>query len=335
MRVLFTHAQGALKHTDTGWPKNPDSRTCGSGIGLWSGVSDSGFIIQTFERVTDFMTTVPLPDRLAHEKFGQLTYLERVADSPTVSLFFHGLGLDATDYQEYLETHDTHGIAVSLAGYAPGNADPLPPVPVGRHVEMVADFVEWIGHENPHKRIILIGFSLGADLVLQLAEHWTAVPGRRHPRIAGVLLLDPNVNQSTMTISRLFASADRRDPTSALKELVGLANDQAVFRSLCSYALKITSKDFGQVHQLATDMIHYWDPAGYDQFGARVTRVAEVTDVVKVVLSADYEEHLDGMRNAVRHHGLNLANVELDITGLGHFDLIENDFLSRKLKSIG
>lgn len=278
------------------------------------------------------MTTVPFSGHLVHEKFGQLTYLERVADSSVINVFFHGLGLDATDYQEYLETHETHGIAVSLAGYAPGN--PLPPVPVNEHVEMVAGLVEQVSRKHPLKRIILIGFSLGADLVLQLAERWTADSGSRRPPVAGVLLLDPNVNQSTMTISRLFAEADHGDPTDALKELVSLARDQDVFRSLCNYALKVTSKDFGQVHQMATDMIHYWDPTGYDQFGARVTQVAEVADVVNIVFSADYEEHLAGMRNALRRHGPHVTNVSLSLTGMDHFDLIENDSLSRELKAI-
>lgn len=281
------------------------------------------------------MTTLPPSDHLTHKRFGQLTYLERIADSQRISVFFHGLGLDATDYQEYLETHETHGIAVSLAGYAPGPADPLPPVPASRHVEMVAGLVERISRSNPDKRIDLIGFSLGADLVLQLAERWTADPSRTRPPVFGVLLLDPNVNQSTMTISRLFASADRRDPTPALKELVGLAQDRDVLRSLCCYAIKISSKDFGQVHRLANDMIRYWDPVGYDQFGSRVARVTEIANVVNISLSADYKEHLTGMKNAVRRKSSRADEVVFNITELDHFGLIENDFLSRELKSIG
>ncbi|KOU61313.1 hypothetical protein ADK57_28040 [Streptomyces sp. MMG1533] len=281
------------------------------------------------------MSSFPSSEHLTHKRFGQLTYLERVADSRRVSVFFHGLGLDATDYQEYLETHETHGIAVSLAGYAPGHADPLPPVPASRHVEMVAGLVDLISRNNPDKRIDLIGFSLGADLVLQLAEWWTNDPGRTRPPVSGVLLLDPNVNQSTMTISRLFASADRRDPTPALKELVGLARDRDVLRSLRDYASKISSKDFSQVHRLANDMIRYWDPVGYDQFGARVARVTEIADVVSIVLSADYEEHLEGMKNAVRRKSPRADDVLFNITELDHFELIESDFLSRELKAIG
>jgi pimeloyl-ACP methyl ester carboxylesterase len=281
------------------------------------------------------MATVLPSDCLTYKHFGQLTYLERVADSRTVSVFFHGLGLDATDYQWYLESHDTHGVAVNLAGYAPRGTDHLPPVPVSRHVEMVAGLVERIGNDHPEKRIILVGFSLGADLVLQLAEYWTGSPDRRRPALAGALLLDPNANRSTMTISRLFAAADRRDPLPVLKKLVDLAPDLDGFRSLCTYASRIATKDFGQVRQLADDMIHYWDPVGYDQFGVRVSRVAEISDAVHVVLSADYREHLSEMQAAVRRHSTRVDEISFNITDMDHFGLIERPVLSRELKSIG
>lgn len=275
------------------------------------------------------------PGSLTYKSFGQLSYLERVADSPTVTVFFHGLGLDATDYQGYLESHETHGIAVNLAGYAPRATDHLSPVPVRQHVEMVADLVRRIARDQPEKRIVLAGFSLGADLVLQLAEHWMSSPGEWRPPLQGALLLDPNVNRSTMTISRLFAAADRRDPLPALKKLVELAPDLDGFRSLCTYASRIAAKDFGQVRQLADDMMHYWEPAGYDQFGARVARVVEIADSVNIVLSADYQEHLSGMESAVQGQGADTARVSFHITELDHFGLIGPTVLQRQLKSLG
>ncbi|GAQ50400.1 alpha/beta hydrolase family protein [Streptomyces acidiscabies] len=281
------------------------------------------------------MAPVSPSRHLLHKHFGQLTYLERVADTGRITMFFHGLGLDATDYQEYLETHDTHGIAVSLAGYTPGDTGRLPPVSAGRQVEMVAGLIDEIGSENPGKQIDLVGFSLGADLVLQLAERWTADPRRPRPRIFGAFLLDPNVNHSTMTISRLFAAADQRDPAPALKQLLGLARNHDVRRSLREYADKISSKDFSQIQQLANDMIHYWNPAGYEQFGARVARVADIAKSVSIVLSAEYEEHLVRMRDAVRRKSSRSDGVVFNITDLDHFGLIENDFLSRELKTIG
>ncbi|WEH41344.1 alpha/beta hydrolase [Streptomyces sp. AM 2-1-1] len=284
--------------------------------------------------MAEYVLPTPTSDHLKHRNLGQLTYVERVADSPGIHVFFHGLGLDATDYQEYLETHGTHGVAVSLAGYAPGRPAPLPPVPVERHVSMVADLVTRLSRDNPGKRITLVGFSLGADLALQLAEHWATAPGSAGLPLAGVLLLDPNVNQSTMTLSKIFAAADQHDPTAAFQSVVGLAGSLDGFRSLCTYALKVASKDFAQVQRMARDMLDYWEATGYEQFGRRLARLADLSDAVNVVLSADYETHLTGMREALRRNSANAPRVSFDVTSLDHFGLIEPDFLAPELKAL-
>ncbi|MGW0748176.1 alpha/beta fold hydrolase [Streptomyces sp. NPDC002587] len=269
--------------------------------------------------------------------FGQVTegrtstglrYLERKSDSDTLTFFFHGLGLDATDYLGYLSHTDTHGIALNLRGYEPDRSAGIPPVPLSSHIRMAAAFVEQVSRENANKKIVLLGFSLGADLILQLAEQWQA--GRGIPAVHAAVLLDPNVNQSTMTISRLFAEADPTDPVPAFKRLVNLAPDKDGFRSLCHYLAKVAPKDFEQVAQLSRDMITYWRPDGYEQFGARLHNVTRVADHVRLVLSASYGEHLSAMRTAMGRHG-DGDNVSVELTELDHFDLIDEDRLASVL----
>ena len=277
-------------------------------------------------------SSVLMSGPLTRASFGQMTFLEHVTDSRTITVFFHGLGLDASDYREYLETHETHAIAVNLAGYAPDGEDRLPPVPVQRHVEMVAQLIEKTGRDKPDKKIILVGFSLGADLVLQLAEHWAATDVDRRPGIEGALMLDPNVNRSTMTISRLFSDADQNNPTDALKDLIGMADNTETLRALCGYASKVATKDFRQIQQMATDMMNYWEPAGYDQFGSRVAHVANLVKKVRIAVSADYEEHMNGMQEAFSEHGLGPEKASIRLTDLGHFGLIGNEFLSEELR---
>jgi pimeloyl-ACP methyl ester carboxylesterase len=278
------------------------------------------------------MERIPTSGHMIERKNqGPLSYLERGADSEAVTVFLHGLGLDATDYLEYLQQHDTHSVAVSLYGYDPEAATgTFPPVPLDRHIEMIATFVEGISHKNPAKNIVLVGFSLGADLVLQLAEHWSVVAPQRRLPLSAAVLLDPNVNHSTMTISSLFADADPCDPLSAFKKLINLAPDMDSLRSLCHYLAKVAPKDFKQVWQLSRDMIGYWNPAGYDQFGARLAKVAQTADHVRVVLSAPYEEHLPAMEQAVRSRG-GASGVSFGLTKLEHFGLIGNDVLAREL----
>ncbi|MBT2406562.1 hypothetical protein J7I97_11575 [Streptomyces sp. ISL-87] len=258
-----------------------------------------------------------------------LRYLERKANSDTLTVFFHGLGLDATDYLGYLRRHDSHSIALNLRGYEPDGADGLPPVRLAAHIRMAAAFVEEVSRENADKKVLLVGFSLGADLILQLAEHWQS-RGLAAPPIHAAVLLDPNVNQSTMTISRLFAEADPHDPVPAFKRLVNLAPDKDGFRSLCHYLAKVAPKDFGQLSQLSRDMITYWGPTGYDQFGTRLHNVTQVADHVRLVLSAAYREHLPAMDAAVRRCG-DGDRISVELTQLDHFDLIGEETLAREL----
>ncbi|MEE1938978.1 alpha/beta hydrolase [Streptomyces sp. TRM 70361] len=269
---------------------------------------------------------------VVERRSNDLSYLERKADTDTLTVFFHGLGLDATDYLHHLEHHDGHGVALNLRGYEPDGTRGLPPVGLASHIRMAAAFVETLSGENAGKRIILVGFSLGADLVLQLAEHWQG-PKAAAPPVTAAVLLDPNVNQSTMTISRIFAEADPRNPVPAFKRLIGLAPDKETFRSLCHYLTKVTPKDFGQLSQLSRDTLSYWEPTGYDQFGTRLNRVAQLADRVRLVLSASYEEHLPAMNTALqRHEGRD--RISARITKLDHFELINEETLSYELRSL-
>lgn len=242
-------------------------------------------------------------------------------------IFLHGLGLDADDYRDYLSQHDEHhSIAITLLGFDARKSVPGRPISLSDHVRMVAELICELNVKNPGKRIHLVGFSLGADLILRLAEHWRANTSSAPP-IAATLLLDPNVNQSTMTISKVFAEADREDPLSVFKKLICLSADLELFRTLCSYLLKISKKDFAQLWHLSRDMLDYWDPDGYAQIGARLATLAGISGEVRVVLSAPYTEHLAFLQGAVRHE----PRISLEITELGHFDLISEDSLSRRL----
>ncbi|TDE39911.1 alpha/beta fold hydrolase [Nonomuraea mesophila] len=119
-----------------------------------------------------------------------LTYIENSSTSPDLVVFLHGLGLDADDYRDYLSRHDEHhSVAVTLRGFDANTSYSGSPISLSDHVRMVADLVEEINLKNPGKRIHLVGFSLGADLILRLAEHWRSGASPAPP-IAATLLLD-------------------------------------------------------------------------------------------------------------------------------------------------
>ncbi len=258
-----------------------------------------------------------------------LSFLERKADSGTVTVFLHGLGLDATDCLDHLGRHGSHGIALTLRGYEPGGVRGLAPVPLASHIRMTAGFVEKVGRENARKKILLAGFSLGADLVLQLAEHWRNGQ-RTPPPVHAAVLLDPNVNQSTMSISRPFTGADPRDPLPVFQQLIASAADEDEFRALCRYLLKLAPKDFGQIARLSRDVLSYWNPSGYEQFTDRLGHVARPADQVRIVLSAPYDAHLPAIEAALRQYG-GADRMSAELTELDHFALIGEESLTRTL----
>jgi pimeloyl-ACP methyl ester carboxylesterase len=177
-------------------------------------------------------------------------YLERVADSPTLTIFLHGLGLDADDYRDFLVNHNRHAIALTMLGFDPDSSHSgrLQPIEQTTHIQVIAEFIDRIAKRYPQKRLILVGFSLGADMVLQLAERWQErLEGP--PNLSAALLLDPNVNRSTMTISSLFADADPKNPAPAFKQLFDLASDLEAVRIFATYISKVADKDFAQVYQ--------------------------------------------------------------------------------------
>ncbi|MEU0480049.1 alpha/beta fold hydrolase [Streptosporangium sp. NPDC006013] len=249
-----------------------------------------------------------------------------------MTVFLHGLGLDSNDYSDYLaEQKDEHGLAITLPGFSRTEKNSAPPIPLSTHVEVVSDFITEVAEKNPQKDLVLVGFSLGADMILLLAEHWKNC-GSRAPRLAGALLLDPNVNQSTMSISKLFARSDPANPLPAFKELINLAQDRDLFQALCVYLAKIARKDFFQLWQLSRDMIEYWKPDGYSQIGERLATVAEIFQNVRVVLSAAYETHLPAVQESALRH--NAPTVSFRLTKLDHFDLISSQVLSSELQLI-
>ena len=228
-----------------------------------------------------------------------LTCYEQKADSKSLAIFLHGLGLDAGDYLGFMSSCRTNTPSPSrcLASTStrcrsrsrcrwPGT----PP--------RCSAFLAQTRRRFPDKDLILVGFSLGADMVMRLAEHWKENPSEA-PKLRSVLLLDPNVNHSTMTISRVFAAADPDRPLEAFKNLVSLVPDLLVLEAICAYVLRVARKDFRPIWRLAKDMVDYWESTGYKQIGQRLAGVAQYAEQVRVAFSAPYREKLPMIRKSL------------------------------------
>jgi hypothetical protein len=182
----------------------------------------------------------------------------------------------------------------------------------------------------PSKHISLVGFSFGADVLLFLPNFAGAYIADLP--ITGALLLDPNVNQTTTTISSRIAVIDRERPLTELVRLLESTDDLAEFRNLCEYVYKITAKNFGQIQRHASEMIALWDTTTYECFLDRLGQLRGAVDRVHLVLSFDYDRHFNAIARRAVTHGLTPADLEC--SRVGHFDLIGPQFLKERLEGL-
>jgi pimeloyl-ACP methyl ester carboxylesterase len=263
-----------------------------------------------------------------------LTCYEQRADSKSLTVFLHGLGLDAGDYFGFMQARpDEHTIAITLAGF---DIDfPIAqPVTLAGHAAAISAYLAQTRRRFPDKDLILAGFSLGADMVMRVAEHWAENPSEA-PKLRSVLLLDPNVNHSTMTISRLFAQADPAKPLEAFKDLLALVPDLALLEAICAYVQRVARKDFRPIWHLAKDIVGYWDPSGYRQIGQRLAGVAQVAEQMRVAFSAPYREKLPMILESL-NGAMESGRPHLEVLdGVEHFDLIRDDILATQLRHVG
>jgi len=263
-----------------------------------------------------------------------LTCYEQKAGSKTLAIFLHGLGLDAGDYLSFMDSRpDEHTIAITLPGFDIDQPPISRPVSLAEHAASVSAFLSHTRRRFPDKDLTLVGFSLGADMVMRLAEHWHQNPSEA-PKLRSVLLLDPNVNHSTMTISRVFAASDPDKPLEAFKNLLALVPDLLVLEAICAYVLRVAGKDFRPIWHLAKDMVDYWEPAGYGQIGRRLAAVAQYAEQVRVAFSAPYSEKLpmitESLGSVIDSGPPHLEVLE----GVEHFDLIRADILAAQLQHV-
>jgi pimeloyl-ACP methyl ester carboxylesterase len=263
----------------------------------------------------------------------ELRYLERLTGSRTLVILLHGIGLDADDFRPFMHVTGEHTAALTLFGFNASEAnDPrYRPIGLTTHAELVNGAINHIHRQYPDKRLLLVGFSVGADLLLRLGELWKERPARK-PDLAGLLLLDPNINHSSMVLSGAFATMDPNDPLTALKRIAQIPSTLVEFENLTEYLHKITRKDPAQIKQHAKDWWDYWEPDGqYGRFFERVDNLRTACANVKIFFSVHYEQHFNELLGRARQRG---QHQLLDLLRIDHFELIGEDFLVAKVTAV-
>ncbi|MGW4350502.1 alpha/beta fold hydrolase [Nocardia sp. NPDC004582] len=261
-----------------------------------------------------------------------LHYLESKRESDELVVFLHGLGLDASDFRPYIFECSFHCVALTLFGFNPGERDDphYKPISLQAHIQLVIYALEQLRHQYPKKRMTLVGFSFGADVIMFLAH--LATDRFKELGVSNVVLLDPNVNNSTTTISSRIANVDQTRPLDQLVRLLSSASDIAEFRYLCEYLYKITGKNFDRIREHAADVVEMWKDVEFDRFLDLLGKLASSVDKVHVVLSFNYERLFNGLARGAAERGLDVTGLECSTSD--HFELISPNFLTDRLEGL-
>lgn len=261
-----------------------------------------------------------------------IKYLESKRKSSDLIILLHGLALDASDFRGYMAESRYHCVALTMYGFnvEEVNDSDYQPISLEAQVGLLRYALSGIMSKYPSKRISIVGFSFGADMIMFLAKfspEWL-----RRARVKRLVLLDPNVNNSTLSISSQIAQVDAERPLKQIDGVLESASTVAEFRNLCQYLYKITSKNFAQTRRHAGDVVAMWTSDDYGDFLDRLGQVISGTEEVYVVLSRSYEIHLNEIVRRARARGLDIGKMERSQSD--HFDLISPRNLRDLLEGI-
>jgi pimeloyl-ACP methyl ester carboxylesterase len=261
-----------------------------------------------------------------------LRYLQSRRNTADLVVFLPGLGLDANDFRPYLSESKFHCVALTLYGFGAADRDDeyYQPISLASHAQLVGYALRRLKTAYPRKRITVVGFSFGADMILYLAELVPELLADLHLRKA--VLLDPNINRTTTTFSSRIAGLESDRSLRDLVAILRTAKDRAELRYLSEYLAKITSKDFGQVHRFAREMSARYQHDSYDPFLDAVGQLSGVTDGVHVILSFNHEVVFNAVAHAAAARGLDLNDLECSRTD--HFELLGPGFLKDRLEGV-
>ncbi|MGW4690120.1 alpha/beta fold hydrolase [Streptomyces sp. NPDC004244] len=287
--------------------------------------------LQSFEiRADDFDGDLPSDQAVIGR---ELRYLERRTSSTHLVVLLHGLGLDAEDFRPYMNRARQHTVAITAFGH---NADEARdhrygPIGLATHADLINGAINNLCRQYPNKKLTLVGFSVGADMLFRLAALWTAYPDRK-PKVAAALLLDPNINHSTMIITGSVAQMNPDDPLAELKRIANTPRSPVEFQNVCEYLHKITEKDLHQVQRYASELWTDWEPEGrYDLFFRRFDQLQALSGIVKVFFSTHFERHFNDVVGLARQRGVRRV---FDLRRVDHFELCKETFLVREVDAL-
>lgn len=263
---------------------------------------------------------------------------EPIVNGEFVYIFFHGIGLDASDFETFIRRSKSRCIAINMYGCDSGS--PIKKsIPLERHIDYLAtaaililesafnDKRSNLQHSDNKQtaKVMLVGFSIGADVLLQ-----GVLPRIREKfSTTSALLLDPNVNASTCFISQCLSriSSMGPDQLSELNKIIESSKHINDWVSICVYLAKILAKfkdRWGYINGVATELYRFYSTKTLLHL---IESYQEDLPEFKIVFSDSYANAFG--RDLLPNISFQSTNIEkyMIAENKKHFDLIEPSYL--------
>jgi serine/threonine protein kinase len=301
-------------------------------------VSEGTFTIT--ETICRMLDRASLDPRMIGDR---LLYLDNHVKSPTLVCYLHGTGLDHWDFAPSLERSSYRAIAPTLYGFQK-NARYRVQMPIRDHLIIVHEWLRSIVAKERPSRVVLVGFSTGADLWMRFLSQFAgdgAIP------IHAVLAMDVNVSLETCWLTRVLARLTVDDQAEVIRSLQAVgANLRSIHDWLNphEYLVRVLRKFQGHLEVLtafAADIIRPFEGAGFDafaeQFRIATARVPRVRLVVSDVAATNRDvilrlklENLDRGLLGEHYHD---DSIVID-SNTDHFDFLDAERLQRHVDAL-
>src|SRR5437660_3479235 len=150
------------------------------------------------ERVCRKLDRATLDPRIIGD---HLHYVDNQVRSDVLVFFLHGLGLDHGDFEPILKRLAYRGLSPTLYGCEPDRRGRVS-LSLADHVVILREWLWEIAERFKPETIVMVGFSLGADMGFELL---LGPADAQTPRIDAFLSLEPNLSLDTCLCSQVLA----------------------------------------------------------------------------------------------------------------------------------
>jgi serine/threonine protein kinase len=241
----------------------------------------------------------------------RLRYVDNQVGSDVLVFFLHGLGLDHGDFEPILKRLAYRGLSPTLYGCEPDRRRRIS-LSLADHVVILREWLWEISEQFQPEIIVMVGFSLGADMGFELLLGPADEPA---PRIDAFLSLECNLSLDTCFASRVLAGISPDRPEVSIDDLKRLGDSAASLEdwlNMQDYLVKVLRKfqgDIGVLQRAAADIVRpFSENPGFEVFARWFKGARERVPALRLVISND-----SSYQAALAH--LKLQNLDNGILG--------------------